>query len=821
MPFDTDDTWGPTWNNGQDLVYNGVFLAASHPDLQIEYANTVREVRDLLFQPDQLNPLIDAFALTIHDFVPADLLRWSNAPSSSGSYADLRAQSGFVSPAMSGGLAAYVQDLKNFLFVGGAHAWWIDRQTVAAGGWVTRLDTLATDAAIPSKPVITYAGPTNFPVTGLFFRSSAYASPQGTNTFAAMQWRVAEVTPTNTSVTNVTQLKQEWDAVWDSGEMTRFTNQVQVPAVATVPGHLYRARVRHKDNTGRWSNWSVPLAFTPASVDIVSVLQQSLVVSEIMYHPPNFGSVDGSELEFLELKNISTNVLDLSGLTFTSGIHFTFTNGATLGPGQYFLLGRNAAELQAKYPGLVVNGIYTGKLSNSGDTLTLTHPYGVNIFSITYGTRAPWPVTPDGYGFSLVLDETNPGHYRSSSEIGGSPGAADPVSNIPLIVVNEILSRPVPPALDTIELYNPGATNVNIGGWFLTDDAEYPWKYAIPDGTILPAGCYAFFDETQFNPTPGIGTSFALSSLGEQVYLLSADAAHDLTGYSHGFAFEGSAIGQTYGRYINSVGEEQFPPQIAPTLGTNNLGPRVGPVIINEVNYFPAAAGTEFLELRNITSAAVPLYDPAHPTNTWKVSGVDFTFLSGISLAPDGLLLLVASDPATFRTQQGVSNSVQIFQYPGTLLHNGEMLELLRPDVPETNGVPYVPVDQVSYGVASPWPAAAAGAGLSLQRLDPVTYGNDPVNWQAATPTPGTSLPTPMPYIWLQVQADPADSRPNLSFNAQANRFYTLQYKVSLQDSNWLPLATVPAVATNRMVMIKDPSLSSTRFYRVVTPGLP
>jgi hypothetical protein len=51
------------------------------------------------------------------------------------------------------------------------------------------------------------------------------------------------------------------------------------------------------------------------------------------------------------------------------------------------------------------------------------------------------------------------GHYRASSEIGGSPGAADSVSNIPGIVVNEIQSRPVPPALDTIELYNPGATN--------------------------------------------------------------------------------------------------------------------------------------------------------------------------------------------------------------------------------------------------------------------------------------------------------------------------------------------------------------------------
>ena len=475
--------------------------------------------------------------------------------------------------------------------------------------------------------------------------------------------------------------------------------------------------------------------------------------------------------------------------------------------------------MQVKYPGLVVNGIYTGKLSNSGDTLTLTHPYGINIFSITYGTRAPWPVTPDGYGFSLVLDEANPGHYRASSEIGGSPGAADPVSNYPSIVVNEIMSRPVPPASDTIELYNAGTTNVNIGGWFLTDDANYPWKYAIADGTILPAGCYALFNETQFNPTPGVGASFALSSLGEEVYLFSADAAHNLTGYSHGFTFEGSAPGQTYGRYINSAGEEQFPPQIASTLGTNNLGPAVGPVVISEINYSPAAAGTEFLELRNITSAAVPLYDPGHPTNMWNVSGVGFTFPAGISIPPGGFLLLVASDPVTFRSQQGVPDSVQIFQYSGQLQPSGEMLKLLRPDLPEANGVPYLPTDQVNYGAASPWPAAVAGT--SIQRIDAVAYGNDPINWQTAPPTPGASLPTPVPLITLQVKVDPPDLHPDLSFNAQANRPYTVQYKNSLQDSIWLPLVAVPVLATNRIVTITDANADSMRFYRVLTPGLP
>ncbi|HYG33598.1 MAG TPA: CotH kinase family protein, partial [Clostridia bacterium] len=252
LPWDTDSTWGATWNRGQDLVYNGIFLAASHPDLQIEYANTVREVRDLLFQPDQINPLIDAFAAQIRDFVPADLLRWSNAPAASGNYASLKAQAGFVSPALSGGLAGYVSDLKEFMFEGGTHPWWIDRETVSAGGWVARLDRLAADSALPNQPVIAYAGPSQFPVTGLTFRSSAFADPQGADTFAAMQWRVAEITPMNTMVANPAELRMEWDAVWDSGILPVYGEQIQVPATSVIPGHVYRARVRHQDNSGRW-----------------------------------------------------------------------------------------------------------------------------------------------------------------------------------------------------------------------------------------------------------------------------------------------------------------------------------------------------------------------------------------------------------------------------------------------------------------------------------------------------------------------------------------------------------------------------------------
>src|SRR5437762_8466775 len=111
---------------------------------------------------------------------------------------------------------------------------------------------------------------------------------------------------------------------------------------------------------------------------------------------------NGDEFEFIELKNAGTNTLNLSGLAFTSGVSFTFSNGTVLSPGQFFVLGRNAAALAGKYPGLAINGIYSGKLDNGGEKLTLSHPLGPAIFTVTYNDRAPWPVAADNFGFSIV-----------------------------------------------------------------------------------------------------------------------------------------------------------------------------------------------------------------------------------------------------------------------------------------------------------------------------------------------------------------------------------------------------------------------------------
>jgi hypothetical protein len=740
LPYDSTDTWGATWNNGEDILFNGIFPssatggdAGQHPEMQLEYRNTVREIRTLLFQPDQINPVIDAHARPLIPVAAADSDRWRAAPSPA-SYNSLIIP---TSPGVTGGLTNYAQDMKNFMFVGGNNAWWIDRNSIGAGGWVTRLDTIATDPSIPNRPTIAYVGTNGFPIDGLTFQSSAFSDPDGAGTFGAIQWRIAEVLATNTAVSNVAQLRLEWDAAWLSPEITAFNSSNTFPEFAVQAGQRYRARVRHKDTTGRWSAWSLPVEFVPSPRDTVSALRTNLVFNEIHYNPPTYGPYDGDELEFLELKNIGAFSLNLSGLLFSQGITFTFTNGTVLAPGAVFLLARNSAAMALRYPGVVVNGLYTGKLNNDGETLAIVHPSAGEIISITYGDRAPWPVTANGFGFSITRAAS--GEYRASAAPLGTPGVDGGASAIGGIVINEILANSTLPAKDLIELVNIATTNVDISGWYLTDDPKLPQKFRIPNRPPLAPGEFVVFTEDDFNPTPGFGTSFSLSSMGDDAYVFSADSGAQLTGYSYGLEFGASADGETLGRYINSVGEVQLPAQLVPTPGSPNAGPRVGPLVLNEIMYNPETGRDEFVEVRNITTNAVPLFDALVPTNTWRVNGIGFSFPTNFTLGPNELVLIVPIHPGVFRAKYGVPTNVTVLgPYFGNLQDSGERLELQRPGVQVgTNGVPYITIDEVRYNDKTPWPEAADGHGPSLQRLVPADYGNDPTNWVAAIPTLG------------------------------------------------------------------------------------
>ncbi len=581
-------------------------------------------------------------------------------------------------------------------------------------------------------------------------------------------------------------------------------------AVPLSESTLVKARVR---TAGQ--EWS---ALNEASF-IVTQTFRELLVTEIMYNPVGGPGVDGETFEFLELKNVGSATLDLSGVRLTNGVSYRFPNGTRLSAGGFAVLVGDPAAFAARYPGVRIDGVYTNRLSNSGERLALVHATGTVIQQFTFSDQPPWPPSADGAGFSLVPRVLNPNadysdaaHWRASSRPNGSPGADDPLLEIPAVVVNEVLTHTDLPQLDAIELHNPGSTAADISGWFLTDDPSVPKKFRIPAGTGLPAFGYVVFDERQFNPTPGTDPSFNLSSHGESVHLYSADGAGNLTGYAEGFSFRAAENGVSFGRQTNSAGEVLHPPQQAVTLGAANAGPRVGPVVINEIRYAPTAGDEEYIELKNITSSPVKLFDEARPANTWRIEGVSFVFPTGAEIPAQGLALVTATDPAAFRARYSVAATVPVLgPFPGALQDNGELLVLERPDAPDEGPggmtiIPYLTVDMVRYNDREPWPVAAA-SGFALEKIRAEDFGNDPASWRASPGDPSPGLPNDgnrRPFI---------DAGDDLSFVSAAFP-YVATLTATVRDDG-LPVPPGRLTVTWRMVsapgevLIDQPNLTN------------
>ena len=140
-----------------------------------------------------------------------------------------------------------------------------------------------------------------------------------------------------------------------------------------------------------------------------------IVISEFDYNPANpseaefnAGHTSAGLFEFIELTNTTVHTLDLTGVSFTAGVRFTFPPGRTLAAGATVLVVRNSAAFQARYGTSLapqIAGIFedSSELSNNGETIALADAAAAPITSVTYTDIAPWPVNADGGGHSLVF----------------------------------------------------------------------------------------------------------------------------------------------------------------------------------------------------------------------------------------------------------------------------------------------------------------------------------------------------------------------------------------------------------------------------------
>jgi hypothetical protein len=164
--------------------------------------------------------------------------------------------------------------------------------------------------------------------------------------------------------------------------------------------------------------------------------KSNLKVTEIHYHPFDGVGIDNNEYEFLELKNIGNEPINLSGCYFTGFcINYTFPQATLIYPGEFIVLVSNTDEFIKRYY-FEPFGEYSAQLANSGETLTLVTPGSITIFSITYNDNSPWPEEADGLGYSIVPVELNPtadlndpANWRISLYVNGSPGKDDTEEN--------------------------------------------------------------------------------------------------------------------------------------------------------------------------------------------------------------------------------------------------------------------------------------------------------------------------------------------------------------------------------------------------------
>ena len=243
------------------------------------------------------------------------------------------------------------------------------------------------------------------------------------------------------------------------------------------------------------------------------------------------------------------------------------------------------------------------------------------------------------------------------------------------------------------------------------------------------------------------GRPFGLSSSrGETLWLLETDPSGRPIKFIDRVDFAAAFNGEALGRWPNGAGTGTLISMASNTLDFENLAPQIGPVLISEVMYHPDVPTEDNFEFVEICNTGTITENLDH----WRLrGGTDFDFTSSHSLAPGGLLVIVAFDPITepakataFRAEYGIDGTIPLVGpfTDGPLGNDTGTVRLQRPDSPpagEPTFYPQVTEDEVIYQNLAPWPLDADGNGDSLNRLGPSYFGNFAASWIDNFPSPG------------------------------------------------------------------------------------
>ena len=299
----------------------------------------------------------------------------------------------------------------------------------------------------------------------------------------------------------------------EDGRVAFFADEVTFGAAA--PGESWG---RWPSGQGSMFPMGVPTLDTAAG-DNSGTRVGPVVISEVMYHPRDTGeTIEQNDLEYVEIYNPTDATINLDGWQIDGGIRYIFENDRQLAPTEALLVVRfdtSDAEMLEAFrshygvkPWVDVVGSYDGSLSNQGDSLRLLRlvpeisesadePVFLWEDEVIFDDQAPWPVTADGFGFSLHREMIDQWGNAPTSWVASptSPGIVAPASTT--VAISELNYHPLDPTdtelaadsslvaddFEFLELINISGEELPLDGMYFDQGVTY----AFSDVVLAPA----------------------------------------------------------------------------------------------------------------------------------------------------------------------------------------------------------------------------------------------------------------------------------------------------------------------------------------------
>lgn len=534
----------------------------------------------------------------------------------------------------------------------------------------------------------------------------------------ALRVRMPAGTITNGSFTSDGQMPPGGDAV--NPETFTLPASLLVPGPNVIAVSVHQNQAQSSDITFglkldaviTGSTNSLALA-TPGAANSVAAIRPPFApvwLNEVQ--PDNLtGPLDnfGQREPWVELFNAGTNSLNLGGYfltdTYTNLSKWAFPSN-TMIPAGGFLVVWCDNQTNQTVPGALHTNF---RLSSGTGRVALTRALTNGMQVVDYLNYANVPANwsygdlPDGQPF-----------FRSRMFFA-TPGATNNGASAPIeVYINEWLADNVATLADPadnnfedwFEIYNPGAEPVDLGGYFLTDNLNNPFKFQVPNNGhyIVPPGGFLLVwadDEANQNNTnrADLHVNFALSKSGEALGIFAADGTQI------------DAV--TFGPQETDVSQGRFPDGAANIYFMPTPTPRLPNVIPNSPPVLGAIADQELTLGQTLAFTAIAS-DPDFPPQALTFS-LGAGTPAGASIHPGGgqfswtpasapvvqPITIIVTDSGTPNLSATQTFNVTVHLPPTIAVQvNGDQMQLSWPrgTLQEANEVtgPYTDVTSVS-----------------------------------------------------------------------------------------------------------------------------